>query len=128
MNVLLSKVAKMTESVAFELRQQNKVTGCVVLKLRYSDGDTHTIQRAISYCNTDHVLLGVAKELFRKLFTRRLLVRLLGIRFTNLIPGTYQINLFEDRQATIKLYQAMDHIKKKFGEKVLGRASSQYSD
>lgn len=124
MNVLLGKLASMTESIAFELRQQNKVTGCVVLKLRYSDGDTHTIQRSIAYCNTDHVLLNVAKELFKKLFTRRLLVRLLGIRFMNLIPGSYQIDLFEDSQETIRLYQAMDHIKKRFGEKLLGRASA----
>ncbi len=122
MDVLLGKLAMMTAGIAFELRQQNKVTGCVVLKLRYSDGDTHTIQRSIPFCNTDHVLLTVAKELFRKLFTRRLLVRLLGIRFTNLIPGTYQVDLFEDSQETIKLYRAIDHIKKRFGEKLLGRA------
>ncbi len=122
MNILLAQLAAMTQTLAFQLRQQNKVTGCVVLKLRYSDGDTHTVQRSIAYCNTDHVLLNVAKELFRKLFTRRLLVRLLGIRFTNLIPGTYQIDLFQDSQETIKLYQAIDSIKKQFGETLLGRS------
>jgi DNA polymerase-4 len=124
MNVILSKLGNMTENIAFELRQQNKVTGCVVLKLRYSDGDTHTFQRSIAYCNIDHVLLNVAKELFRKLFTRRLLVRLLGVRFTNLIPGTYQINLFEDSQESIKLYQSIDHIKRRFGQASVGLASS----
>ncbi len=124
MNILHAKLAKMTESIAFELRQQKKVTGCIALKLRYSDGDTQTIQQSIAYCNTDHVLLDVVKELFRKLFTRRLLIRLLSIRFTNLIPGTYQINLFEDSQEMIKLYQSIDHIKKRFGEKLVGRANS----
>lgn len=126
MDILLAKLANMTESIAFQLRQQNKVTGCVVLKLRYSDGDTHTIERSIEYCNTDHVLSGVVKELFRKLFTRRLLVRLLGIRFTNLIPGTYQINLFEDSQEMIKLYQQIDSIKQRFGEGKLMRAISNF--
>ncbi len=122
MNILLAKLANMTESIAFELRQQNKVTGCVVLKLRYSDGDTHTVQRSIAYCNTDHVLLDVARELFKKAFSRRLLVRLLGVRFTNLIPGNYQINLFEDSQEMIRLYQAMDSIKKRFGKQLISRA------
>ena len=126
MNVILAKLSSMTESIAFELRQQNKVTGCVVLKLRYSDGDMHTVQRSIAFCNTDHLLLTVAKELFRKAFTRRLLVRLIGVRFTNLIPGTYQINLFEDSQEMIKLYQAIDSVKKRFGEKYLSKATSSY--
>lgn len=124
MKVLYAELVQMTESIAFELRKQNRLTGCVVLKLRYSDGDTHTVQKTILFCNKDHQLLEVAKELFRKLYTRRMLVRLLGIRFTNLIPGIYQIDLFEDNDETIKLYQSIDHIKKRFGEKLLGRASS----
>ncbi|MEJ0106592.1 MAG: hypothetical protein WDO19_30380 [Bacteroidota bacterium] len=66
MNILHAKLAKMTESIAFELRQQKKVTGCIALKLRYSDGDTQTIQQSIAYCNTDHVLLDVVKELFQE--------------------------------------------------------------
>jgi len=124
MNVLNAQLVRMTESNAFELRKQNRLTGCVVLKLRYSDGDTHTIQRTIPYCNKDHQLLQIAKELFKRLYTRRLLVRMIGIRFINLIPGIYQIDLFEDNEETIKLYQSIDHIKKRFGEKLLGRGSS----
>ncbi|NOT50071.1 MAG: DNA polymerase IV, partial [Chitinophagaceae bacterium] len=108
MNVLDAELVRMTESIAFELRKQGRLTGCVVIKLRYTDGETYTAQRSIAFCNTDHQLIVVARELFRKLFTRRLLVRLIGIRFTHLIPGTYQINLFEDSQETIKLYQSID--------------------
>lgn len=124
MNYLHGELVRMTETIAFELRKQKRLAGCVTVKLRYSDHETHTMQRSIPYCNADHLLLAVAKELFRKLYTRRLLVRMVGIRFTNLIPGTYQINLFEDSQETIQLYQSIDHIKKRFGEKLLGRASS----
>ncbi|MCR6721526.1 MAG: hypothetical protein NVV59_14865 [Chitinophagaceae bacterium] len=66
----------------------------------------------------------MVKELFTKLYERRLLIRLLGVRFTHLIPGTYQINLFDDTPENIRLYQAIDSIKKKFGEDKLMRATA----
>lgn len=119
---LHAQLVRMTESIAFELRSQNRLTGCVTVKLRYSDFDTHTTQRSIPYTNADHVLLQVVKELFAKVYERRILVRLLGVRFTHLIPGTYQINLFDDTQENIKLYQAIDSVKKQFGEGVLMKA------
>lgn len=124
MNILYAELAKMTESIGFILRTQHKLTGSVTVKLRYTDGETHTIQRSIPYSNADHQLIQISKELFRKIFTRRVLVRLVGVRFTNLIPGTYQINLFEDKEETIKLYQSIDSIKRRFGESLLGRANS----
>lgn len=117
-------LVKMTEAIAYELRLQNKLVGCVTLKIRYSDQETHTMQKTIPYTNNDHVIIGIVKELFAKLFTRRLLIRLVGIRFTNLVTGTYQIDLFEDKQETIRLYKSIDHIKKRYGEKLVGRASS----
>jgi DNA polymerase-4 len=72
---------------------------------------------SIEYTATDHELLKKAKELFNSLYTRRQLIRLIGIRFTDLIPRTYQINPFNDTQEMIKLYQAFDSIKKQYGEK-----------
>lgn len=122
MNFLHSELVRMTEKIAFELRQQNKLTGCITVKLRYSNYETVSKQRAIPYTNADHILLKTAQELFDKLYERRMLVRLLGIRFTNLIPGNYQINLFEDTREIISLYQAIDSIKKRFGEQKLMRA------
>jgi DNA polymerase-4 len=119
---LHSELVRMTEKTAFDLRKQNKLTGCVTVKLRYSNFETYTRQQTIPYSNADHVLLKTARELFDKLYERRLLIRLVGIRFTNLIPGNYQISLFEDTQEMIKLYQAIDNIKKRFGEGKLVRA------
>jgi DNA polymerase-4 len=123
MNFLNSELVRMTEKIAFELRQQNKLTGCVAVKLRYSNFETYTKQISIPYTNADHLLLKTAKELFKKLFERRMLIRLVGIRFTDLIPGTYQINLFDDTQQAIKLYQAIDSVKKQYGEKFLIHAA-----
>jgi DNA polymerase-4 len=119
---LHSQLVRMTEEIAFQLRQQNKLTGCITVKIRYSNFETFTKQITIPYTNADHVLLKTAKELFNKLYERRLLVRLLGIRFTHLIPGNYQISLFDDTQEMINLYQAIDSVKKRFGEKTLIRA------
>jgi DNA polymerase IV len=122
MKFLHSELVRMTEKIAFELRNQNRLAGCVTVKLRYSNFETFTKQVSIPYTNADHVLLKTAQELFTKLYERRMLIRLIGIRFTHLIPGNYQINLFEDTQESINLYQAIDSIKKRFGEKFLMRA------
>lgn len=119
---LHSTLVRMTEKIAFQLREQNKLTGCVTVKLRYSNFDTVTKQLTIPYTAADHLLLKTAKELFDKLYERRMLVRLIGIRFTHLVPGNYQINLFEDTQEMIRLYQSIDHIKHRFGEGLLMRA------
>ncbi len=123
MNLLTAQLVRMTEQLGFALRKENRLTGCIIVKIRYTDGDTHTAQRSILYNNTDHILLSAVRELFTKLFTRRLLIRLIGIRFQNLIPGVKQIDMFEDSAETIKLYQSIDHIKKRFGEGKLGRGA-----
>jgi DNA polymerase-4 len=49
-------------------------------------------------------------ELFDKLYQRRMRLRLIGIRFSGLVRGTYQINMFEDTEK-MSLYQAMDRMK-----------------
>jgi DNA polymerase-4 len=113
---LHQQLARMTQKIAFELRSQNRLAGCISVKARYSDFQTEQKQISIPYTGADHELLLKAKELFDTLYTRRQLIRLIGIRFTDLIPGTYQINLFNDTQESIRLYQAIDSIKKQYGE------------
>jgi DNA polymerase-4 len=117
------ELVRMTEKIAFELRCSNKLTGCVTVKIRYSDFQTLTMQSTLPYTCNDHVLLQKVKEIFNKLYERRQLLRLIGVRFTNLVEGSYQINLFEDSQEIIGLYQAIDSVKKQFGEKLLFRAA-----
>jgi len=119
------ELVRMTERIAFELRENNKLTGCITVKIRYSDFQTMTRQCVIPYSCCDHQLLKKVKEIFHKLFDRRLLVRLIGVRFSHLIPGNYQINLFEDSQQTVNLYQAIDQIKVRFGEDKLIRAAGE---
>ncbi len=120
---LNAQLVRMTEKIAFQLRQENKLTGCISVKIRYSDFDTHTMQKTVPYMNQDHLILQIVKELFVKLNTRRLLIRLIGIRFSNLIPGNYQIDIFSDSQKKICFYKQIDSIKKDFGEKYLVKGS-----
>jgi DNA polymerase-4 len=116
MNFLEKELSRMTQKLAFELRKQNRLAGCITVKLRYSNFDTVTKQCAIPYTCSDHLLLPRVKELFKKLFDRRLLVRLIGVRFTNLIPGNEQIDLFQDSQEMIKLYKALDSVNHQYGK------------
>lgn len=120
---LQSRLVRMIEKIAFELRQQKKMTGCIAVKIRYSDFNTVTKQCSIAYTASDHVLLETAAQLLRKLYDRRLLVRLIGVRFTDLITGAHQISLFDDTQEMIRLYQQIDSIKNKYGALSLIRAS-----
>jgi DNA polymerase-4 len=110
---------KMIEKLAFDLRKSKKVTGCVTLKLRYSDFQTHTFQSKVAYTASDHVLLDKILELFKKNYSRRVLIRLIGIKFSNLVSGFTQINLFDDSEEMINLYQSMDRIRRRFGFKAI---------
>ncbi len=116
-------ISGMAEALAYQLRQEKWLTSTVVLKIRYANFDTETKQMKISYTSIDHTLARVALDLFEKLYTRRMRLRLVGLRFTNLVHGTYQMNLFEDSEELMNLYQAMDRMKNRFGKNALGRAS-----
>lgn len=112
----------MTEKLTFQMRKEGKMTSCVTVKIRYSNFDTHSMQVRIPYTSCDHSLIAKVKELFDKLYQRRMLIRLVGVRYSHLVHGDYQINLFEDSEEIIKLYQAMDKMRKRYGEDKIKRA------
>ncbi len=124
MKLLNSELVRMTEKLTYQLRQSKKLTGCITVKLRYSNFDTVSKQMVISYTASDAVLIRKAKELFAKLYDKRLLVRLLGIRFSHLVQGSQQINLFEDTEHAVRLYQAMDAMRHRYGDEAIKRAIS----
>ncbi len=114
----------MIEKVAFQLRDQKKLTACVTVKIRYSNFDTETKQVHIPYTSSDHVLLRVVQELFDKLYNRRMLIRLVGVRLSHLVHGNHQISLFDDTLESINLYEAMDRMKHRYGSEKLVRATT----
>lgn len=114
----------MAEKLAFSLRNGNKLTSCVTVTIRYSDFDTRTRQKRIPYTSLDHTLIQAVMELFDQLYNRRVLVRLVGVRYSHLISGTYQMRLFEDTAEMIQLYQAMDKMRNRFGQNAVRRAAA----
>ncbi|HEV8513230.1 MAG TPA: DNA polymerase IV [Cyclobacteriaceae bacterium] len=121
---LKSILIAMVEKVAFQLREQKKLTSCVTVKIRYSNFDTETKQIHIPYTSSDHILLQTILQLFDKLYNRRMLIRLVGVRLSNLVHGNHQISLFDDTEEDINLYEAMDFIKHKHGVEKLVRATT----
>lgn len=113
----------MAENLAFQLRRGEKLTACVTVKIRYSDFNTYTLQNRLPYTSADHILIPKVLELFDRLYNKRLLVRLIGVRFSHLVNGGYQINLFEDAAEMINLYHAMDFIRDKHGDRTVMRAA-----
>ncbi|PZX59623.1 DNA polymerase-4 [Algoriphagus ratkowskyi] len=122
MAFLNSQLVRMTEKVGFELRQKQKLCGCITVKLRYANFDTVSRQCVIPYTSSDEVLLQRVKELFAKLYEKRMLVRLVGVKVSHLVQGNQQIDLFQDTEEGVNLYQAIDWIKNRYGEKSLTRA------
>ncbi len=112
----------MAEKLAYQLRSENKLTACVSVKIRYSDFQTYSKQRKIPYTSLDHTLIQTVLDLFESLYHRRVLIRLVGVRFSHLVGGSYQIRLFEDSAKMIKLYQSMDKVRNRFGSKAVQRA------
>jgi len=121
---LKSILIAMVEKVAFQLREQKKLTSCITVKIRFSNFDTETKQIHIPYTSSDHIILRVVQELFDKLYNRRMLIRLVGVRLSNLVHGNHQISLFDDTEEDINLYEAMDFIKHKHGVDKLVRATT----
>ena len=116
-------ITAMTENLIFQLRRGNKLTACVTFKIRYSDFQTYTKQKMIPYSAADHMILPVVMDLYKTLYQRRLLVRLVGVRFSHLVSGGHQINMFEDDEKILSLYHAMDKMRERFGDRAVIRAS-----
>ena len=121
-NKLEGIVIAMAENLAFQLRRGNKVTACVAVKIRYSDFQTQTLQKQIPYTAADHELIPEIKALFKRIYTRRVLVRLIGIRYSSLVSGHHQLKLFDEGEQLSALYRAMDKIRIQFGDRAVVRA------
>ncbi|GAA3984267.1 DNA polymerase IV [Mucilaginibacter dorajii] len=120
---LESILVSMTEELSSKLRRENKLASCLAIKIRYANFETHTQQQKIALTAAEHILLPGIKNLLKKAWNQHRPIRLIGVRLSNLASGRYQINLFEDNEERIRLYQAMDNINFKFGDKTICRAA-----
>jgi DNA polymerase-4 len=120
---LENTLVSMTEELAGKLRRENKVSSCLAIKIRYANFETHTVQQKIPLTAAEHILIPGIKNLLKKSWNQHRPIRLIGVRLSDLCTGSYQINLFEDNEERIRLYQAMDNINFRYGEKTVCRAA-----
>ena len=124
MDLLRRVLAGMVDELAFNLRKEQRLTSCITLKIRYSNFDTHIKQCHIAPTSSDNAIMQKVMELFSRLYSRRMLVRLVGVKFSNLVSGSYQIDLFNDTLTQINLCQAMDRIRVRYGAESVRRMST----
>lgn len=119
---LIIELVKQVERVGYELRQDNMLTGCIAVKIRYPNFETTSKQTTIDYTLSDDVLIKEATVLFKKLWRKNFPVRLLGVRLSELNNQSFQGNLFDDINTKNKLYKAIDGVKDRFGKTALQKA------
>jgi DNA polymerase-4 len=122
MELLKRRIVAMVDELAFELRKEQKLTACLTVKIRYSNFETFTKQVKISYTSSERVLTEQALALFHKLYSKRMLIRLIGVRLSDIVTGSYQIDLFNDAVTELNLSKAMDGIRTRFGAQIIKKA------
>ncbi|MDO6821324.1 DNA polymerase IV [Zobellia sp. 1_MG-2023] len=123
-HIISARLMTMVEQLAFKLRQDNLVTARVIVKVKYNNLDTETKHSRISYTSLDHILKKEVRLLFSRLYHRRMRLVKVGVRFTDIVSGAHQINLFEDTGEILSLYHALDSIRKKYGVNSIGSSSA----
>jgi DNA polymerase-4 len=121
---LRTTIFAMAENLAYQLRRGEKLASCISVKIRYSDFNTYSKQIKIPYTSADHLIIPRVLELFDNLYQRRLLIRLVGVKISNLVSGNYQINLFDDTEEMLSLYNALDTIRSRYGDLSVQKAAS----
>lgn len=123
LDFLMAELVRMTEKIAYELRQDNKTAGCIAVKIRYPNFETTSRQVTIPYTFYDDELITQAKQLFHKLWRQGEPIRLLGVRLSELTDEARQTNLFENLEKKTELYKAIDDLKNRFGKYSVTKAT-----
>lgn len=114
---------KLSEQVAYRLRQENLCGTTVRLKLRWPDFTTHTRQISLPQpVDQDEIIFGLARQLFEGLWEPGKPVRLLGVGVSGLQQRAHQLSLWETPdEKERRLLEAVDALKQRFGKDVIRR-------
>ena len=129
---LESILSYLVEKSAGQLRGENLYTRSVTLKLRYSDFKTvtrcHTLREST---DDDGIVFHAVSSLFRKLFTRRTRVRLIGVSLSSLSRSRFQqSDLFApaEPEQRDRLFRGIDRIRGKYGFHSILKAGSIFNE
>ncbi|MFT5169714.1 MAG: DNA polymerase-4, partial [Lysobacterales bacterium] len=112
----------LSEKVSRRLRKQNLKGKTISVKIRTAN--FKTVTRAITLAdrvNFDDVILSESKKLFDQFYHPSMIIRLIGVRVSNFEDPYVQESLFSDEKSEKKekMYNAIDKIKDKFGDKAI---------
>jgi DNA polymerase-4 len=107
----------LSERVGSTLREYGRQARTIGLRLRYVDHfSAHQTVRLTRPANDERELLAAAMELFGKLFTRRVAVRLVGVNVMNLEIDRRQHELFDtDANRRWYLNRGVDSVRGRYG-------------
>ncbi|MGH7557067.1 MAG: DNA polymerase IV [Gemmatimonadota bacterium] len=108
----------LAERAARDLRGHGMTARTVTLKLRYRDFTILTRSATLATpTDSDRVVAGTARELYRAAWARRVQVRLLGVGLTNLVLAAPQLDLFADPRelAWERLIAPLDRLRSRYG-------------
>ena len=113
---ILNILFKLTGQVCQLLRDSNYQASTISIKLRYSDFKTLTCAKTVSHTDDDNVIFETAKSLFLKSYTRRVSIRLIGVKLTNFTIAFYQEGLFDELGTKrLQMIEAINSIRAKYG-------------
>ena len=126
--LLQSRLFDLLSHATFRLREQQMRTGRLTVHIQYSDFKENTTQQRFSALNTEIELTPIARDVLQQTLTRRVRVRKLTLRLSDLSTFPLQLSLFQDKDPKIdNITAAMDRIREKFGDQAIqfGRAWSE---
>lgn len=121
---LKTTLSAMVEKLACQLRKQGRLTACIAVKIRYANFETVSRQAKIPYSADDSLLIQKVWDLFDTLYQKRVRLRLVGVKMSNLVSGGSQIQLFSSQARQVELYQALDQLRGRYGGGIICRGTS----
>ena len=108
----------LSERVGAELRQKDKQTRCITLKLRYADFTTITRRHTLPQTSdTDQTIFDTGLKLLKKALSQeKQPIRLIGIGVSSLTEPGRQLDMLDaSSQRQERLNKAIDRIRQKYG-------------
>ena len=119
-NELDKVIFELTEDVCQQLRKNGWKTRTVTLKLRFSDFKTITRAETIEPTNDDTAVAHIARSLLRSAYTRKLPIRLIGVRLSHFNEQEQmELPLFPTEKKKQEILKVVDKIRHKFGDKII---------
>ncbi len=113
---IINILFKLTGQVCQLLRDNNFQASTISIKLRYSDFKTLTSAKTIQHTDDDKTIFETAKNLFLKSYTRRVSIRLIGVKLTNFAIAFHQGSLFDaQEEKRLQMIEAINSIRERYG-------------